>query len=145
MKEIKESKTLDLLQTIMEFELAGVLRYAHYSLVVNDATDRDSIVDFLKDQADESLEHAIRVGEMLKAVNGYPKFGICGVEELSDYSSKSILIASLAHEKKALEMYRLLLETAEGVVPSVATFAHNMITEEGGHFHELQELVNNYP
>jgi bacterioferritin len=33
MKELDEKKTQELLCTIMEWELAGVVRYTHYSLM----------------------------------------------------------------------------------------------------------------
>lgn len=34
MRELDHPKTIDILNTIMEFELAGVVRYTHYSLMV---------------------------------------------------------------------------------------------------------------
>ena len=58
MRELDHSKTIDILNTIMEFELAGVVRYTHYSLMVT-GPNRLPIVAFFKAQASESLLHAI--------------------------------------------------------------------------------------
>ncbi|HEY9844711.1 MAG TPA: ferritin-like domain-containing protein, partial [Candidatus Caenarcaniphilales bacterium] len=64
MKELDLKTTVDLLNSIMEFELAGVVRYTHYSLMVI-GPNRIPIVDFFKAQASESLVHAQQVGEIL--------------------------------------------------------------------------------
>ncbi|GJD22089.1 hypothetical protein RIVM261_070450 [Rivularia sp. IAM M-261] len=98
MKENEQQRTLDLLQSIMEYELAGVVRYTHFSLVVT-GTQRNFIVDFLKEQAAESLTHAQKVGEILVSVEGHPKPGIASVTDIDKYSIKNVLVASLAHVK----------------------------------------------
>ena len=46
-----------ILNEIMEYELSGVVRYTHSSLMVV-GPHRLPIVDFLKEQASESLQHA---------------------------------------------------------------------------------------
>ena len=48
---------LKTLNRIMEFELAGVVRYTHYALMVY-GYNRIPIVEWLKAQATESLDHA---------------------------------------------------------------------------------------
>ena len=62
MKEINTSKVCDILNEIMEYELAGVVRYTHSSLMVS-GPYRLPIVTFLKEQANESLIHAQQAGE----------------------------------------------------------------------------------
>lgn len=47
MQELDQKKTIDLLNAIMEFELAGVVRYTHYSLMVT-GPNRIPIVTFFK-------------------------------------------------------------------------------------------------
>ncbi len=69
MQELDNKKTIDLLNAIMEFELAGVVRYTHYSLMVT-GPYRIPIVDFFKAQASESLLHAQQVGEILTGIDG---------------------------------------------------------------------------
>ena len=60
-----------ILNEIIEYELAGVVRYTHYSLMVR-GPYRLSIVQFLKDQASESLMHAQQAGELLTGLGGHP-------------------------------------------------------------------------
>ena len=71
MKELDEKKTQELLCTIMEWELAGVVRYTHYALMVT-GPNRIPIVQFFKAQATESLLHAQQAGEILTGLEGHP-------------------------------------------------------------------------
>ena len=65
LKDLDTKSTLKLLSRIMEFELAGVVRYTHYSLMVT-GPNRIPIVAFMKAQASESLLHAQQAGELAK-------------------------------------------------------------------------------
>ena len=69
--KLNSSRTIDILNEIMEYELAGVVRYTHYSLMVA-GPHRLPIVQFLKDQANESLVHAQQAGELLTGLDGHP-------------------------------------------------------------------------
>ncbi|HHP7229738.1 MAG TPA: ferritin-like domain-containing protein, partial [Xenococcaceae cyanobacterium] len=62
MRELDLKSTIDILNTIMEYELAGIVRYTHYSLMIN-GPNRIPLVDFFKAQANESLLHAQQAGE----------------------------------------------------------------------------------
>ena len=53
MKDLNIEKTLKLLGRIMEFELAGVVRYTHYSLMVY-GYNRIPIVSWLRGEAQTS-------------------------------------------------------------------------------------------
>ena len=50
MKDIDSNKVCEVLNEIMECELAGVVRYTHSSMMVS-GPHRIPIVDFLKEQA----------------------------------------------------------------------------------------------
>ena len=52
------------LNTILELELAGVVRYTHYALMVF-GYNRIPIVSWLRSQAAESLTHADKAGELI--------------------------------------------------------------------------------
>ncbi|BDA67662.1 Dps family ferritin [Calothrix sp. PCC 7716] len=140
MKENEQQRTLDLLQSIMEYELAGVVRYTHFSLVVT-GTERNFIVDFLKEQAAESLTHAQKVGEILVSVEGHPKPGIAPVIDIDKYSIKDVLVASLAHEREAIQMYKQLLASAQQSNQELVKFVTNMIEEESSHHLELEQMI----
>ena len=58
MYDLDTEKTVVLLNSILEQELAGVVRYTHYALMVT-GPNRLPIVEFMKGQATESLTQAI--------------------------------------------------------------------------------------
>ncbi len=95
MRELDHKQTIDLLNSIMEFELAGVVRYTHYSLMVT-GPNRIPIVDFFKMQATESLTHAQQVGEILTGLEGHPSLRIAPMEETYKHTVRDILEESLA-------------------------------------------------
>ena len=71
MKDIDVKKVCEILNEVMECELAGVVRYTHSSMMVS-GPHRIPIVDFLKEQANESLLHAQQAGEILTGLDGHP-------------------------------------------------------------------------
>ena len=57
MEDLNKKEVISILNKIMQYELAGVVRYTHYSLMVT-GRDRLSLTAFFKEQATESLLHA---------------------------------------------------------------------------------------
>ena len=101
------------LNEIMLAELAGVIRYTHYSLVIT-GPNRLPLVACMQEQADESLVHARQAGEILTGLGGHPTQGIGSIEESHDHAIHVILEESIAHERHALDLYRRLLALVEG-------------------------------
>ena len=66
---------LTTLNRIMELELAGVVRYTHYALMVF-GYNRIPIVDWLQKNADEGLAHARAAGELVTWLGGHPSLGL---------------------------------------------------------------------
>ncbi len=143
MQELDNKKTIDLLNAIMEFELAGVVRYTHYSLMVT-GPYRIPIVDFFKAQAGESLLHAQQVGEILTGMDGHPSLKIAPIEESYKHKVKDILEESLSHEYKALELYKKFLHTVENASIYLEEFARNMIGQEEMHNLELKKMLRDF-
>ena len=102
MKEINSDAVCNILNEIMEYELAGVVRYTHSAMMVS-GPYRLPIVTFLKDQASESLEHAQHAGELIVGLDGHPSQRIAEIKETHKHSIKDILEESLAHEQGALK------------------------------------------
>ncbi|MEO0378460.1 MAG: ferritin-like domain-containing protein, partial [Cyanobacteria bacterium P01_A01_bin.17] len=98
MKDLDIKSTTELLNHIMEFELAGVVRYTHYSLMVA-GPNRIPIVDFFKAQAEESLLHAQEAGEIITGLEGHPSQRISTIEETHQHSVTDLLQESLNHEQ----------------------------------------------
>ncbi|MEA5597849.1 ferritin-like domain-containing protein [Rivularia sp. UHCC 0363] len=141
MIQFNRDRAINFLQQILEFELAGVVRYTTYSLIAND-NNKSEIVDFLEEQAEESLFHSQKVGKVLVSINGIPHSRIAPIAELESYSVKDILKASLAHEKQALGLYEKLLDALKGSNSDIEKFVSNMIEEESNHTQELAEMID---
>ena len=143
MKELDLESTTNILNSIMEFELAGVVRYTHYSLMVT-GPNRIPIVDFFKLQATESLTHAQQAGEILTGLEGHPSLRIAPMEETYQHSVQDILRESLNHEKKALDLYKALLETVQDCSIYLEEFARTMIGTEEMHNIEIKKMLRDF-
>lgn len=143
MKDLDLDKTIGLLNTIMEFELAGVVRYTHYSLMVT-GPNRIPIVDFFKAQAAESLTHAEQVGEILTGLEGHPSLRIAPMEETYKHTVRDILEESLSHERTALDLYKDLLATVGDSSVYLEEFARTMIGQEELHNIELKKMLRDF-
>ena len=112
MKELNQSEVCNILNEIVEAEMAGVVRYAHSSLMVT-GPYRIPIVQFLQEQANESLQHALLAGDLITGLDGHPSQVIAPIEESHDHSIKQILLESLEHETHAVNLYKKLLAEVE--------------------------------
>ncbi|AMW28114.1 MULTISPECIES: ferritin-like domain-containing protein [Arthrospira] len=143
MRDLDQDKTIELLNSIMEFELAGVVRYTHYSLMVT-GPNRLPIVQFFQAQATESLTHAQQAGEILTGLEGHPSQRIAPIEETYQHSVQDLLAESLNHEKKALSLYKELLETVENASIYLEEYARTMIGQEELHSIEIRKMLRDY-
>lgn len=140
MKDLDTQSTIDLLNQIMEFELAGVVRYTHYSLMVT-GPNRISIVEFFKAQASESLLHAQEAGEIMTGLEGHPSQRIADIEETNQHSIKDLLQESLNHEQRALDMYKKLLEVVEDASVYLEEYTRTKIGQEELHNLEIKKML----
>ncbi len=140
MRKLNDPKVHQLLSRIMEFELAGVVRYTHYSLMVV-GPNRLPIVQFMKQQASESLLHAQQAGEILTGLEGHPSQRIAPIEESYEHSVERILRESLHHEEQALGLYKQLLDEVKEASVYIEEFARTMIGQEELHSLELRKML----
>lgn len=140
MTDVSDGKFVDLLNRILESELAGVVRYTHYSLMVF-GYNRLPIVSWLRGQADESLAHAHKAGELITHLGGHPSLSIGPLLETRKHDIGDILRESLAHEKAALKLYHDLLKEAEGVSVMLEEYAREMIYTEELHQGEVNKML----
>ncbi|MBX3017358.1 MAG: bacterioferritin [Bdellovibrionaceae bacterium] len=141
MKEkIDTEKVVAALNAILEHELAGVVRYTHYSLMVY-GPGRIPIVKWLRDQAHESLVHAENVGEHITTLGSHPSLKIAKLLETSKHSVETILRESLEHETIQLELYYDLLKLVEGKRVGLEEYAREMIMEEELHIAEVEKML----
>ncbi|MBI3949089.1 MAG: bacterioferritin [Acidobacteria bacterium] len=135
-----KEKILETLNSLLEMELAGVVRYTHYSLMVFGHT-RIPIVKWLRDQGRESLSHAEEVGEFITALGGHPSLKIAGLLETHKHSINDILIESLEHERAQLNLYLQLWNLVQSQHVTLEEFARRMIYEEEMHIWEVEKML----
>lgn len=140
MRKLDVPATHRLLSRIMEFELAGVVRYTHYSLMVT-GPNRIPIVQFMKGQATESLMHAQQAGEILTGLDGHPSLRIAPIAESYKHAMKDILTESLSHEQQALDIYKDLLDVVKDASVYIEEFARQQIGQEELHMLELRKML----
>src|SRR5438105_6724057 len=112
MSNIDKEQVVSVLNRLLEMELAGVVRYTHYSFLVF-GFGRIPIVSWLRTQANESLLHAQLVGEWITALGAYPSLQIGPLLDSHQHDIGAILRESLQTEVKTLAVYRQLLELVE--------------------------------
>ena len=143
MEELDIERTCNILNEILEYELAGVVRYTHYGLMVT-GPYRQPIVQFMKDQAMESLLHAQQAGEIITGLGGHPSQRISDIEESYRHDIRQILEESLQHELAAVGLYRKLLEEVEGDSIYLEEYARTMVGQEEMHTLELRKMLRDY-
>ena len=141
--EINTNEVCDILNEIMEYELAGVVRYTHSSMMVS-GPYRLPIVTFLKEQAAESLMHAQLAGEKIAGLDGHPSQKIAKIQETNRHTIKDILEESLEHELHALSLYKKLLTSVENKSVYLEEYARSQIGEEEQHSLELKIMLKDF-
>jgi bacterioferritin len=137
---IDTAAVLETLNKIMEFELAGVVRYTHYALMIY-GYNRIPIVSWLQDQATESLGHARLAGELVTWLGGHPSLGIGPLLETEQHDIGDILRESLRHEQESLLAYETLLDLVEGKNVRLEEYARDMIAAEVAHQDEVDKML----
>jgi bacterioferritin len=131
---------LSVLNRILEVELAGVVRYTHYSLMVF-GHNRIPIVSWLRAQSNESLLHAQEAGEMITLLGEHPSLAIGPLLETHMHNVHDILVESLEAERQGLELYRQLLELARDKSVFMEEYARRMIYQEEMHCGEVDKML----
>lgn len=135
-----KSKVVALLNKILETELAGVVRYTHYSLMIF-GYNRIPIVSWLREQATESMAHATQAGEMITALGEHPSLGIGPLLETHKHDVGDILREALENERTGLKLYNELLAEVEGKVVWIEEYARQMIYQEEQHAFEVDKML----
>ena len=140
MSDIDKEAVVTALNKILESELAGVVRYTHYSFLVF-GFGRIPIVSWLRDQANESLLHAQQAGEWITTLGAYPSLTIGPLLDSHQHDVGAILRESLEAEGAALGLYRELLTLVEGRSVALEEFTRQMIQAEEMHLSEVDKML----
>ena len=128
------------LNRILEMELAGVVRYTHYSLMVF-GYNRIPIVSWLRSQATEAMGHATAAGELITHLGEHPSLSIGPLLETQNHDIGAILRESLDHELVTLALYKDLLELVADRSIMLDEYARGMILAEEQHCGEVDKML----
>jgi bacterioferritin len=129
-----------LLNEILETELAGVVRYTHYSFMVF-GHNRIPISAWLRGEASTCLAHATEAGELVTHFGEHPSLKIGALLETHKHGINDILLESLEAEKAGLLLYKKLLNVVRDRSVFLEEYARRMIAEEEQHLGEVNKML----
>lgn len=140
-----DSKSLDkilkCLNEIYREEMAGINRYLHYSFMVM-GHNRIPIQKWFRDQATESMGHAIEVGEKITALGGHPTHRVAELPETPTHVLDKILEESLTFERRGLALYVELAGIAVEVGDiALEELARSLVRQETEHIEEVEKML----
>lgn len=141
--ELSKADTATVVETlnrILELELAGLVRYLHYSFMIF-GHNRIPIVAWLRGQADESQAHAVQAGEHITNLGGHPSLRIGSLLETHKHNVDEILREALGHEEEGLVEYRKLLDQVAGRSIMLEEYARTQIAAEEAHLADIGKMI----
>ncbi len=139
-QKLDKQAAVALLNQILETELAGVVRYTHYALMIF-GHSRIPIVSWLRAEATASLGHANDAGELVTHFGEHPSLKIGPLLETHKHGINDILIEALDAERAGLELYKQLLDLVQGRSVLLEEYARRMIAEEEQHVGEVNKML----
>jgi len=139
-EKFDRDEAVALLNQIMEAELAGVVRYTHYSLMIF-GHNRIPIVSWLRGEATTCLAHANEAGELVTHFGEHPSLKIGSLLETHKHGINDILLESLEAERAGLALYRKLFELVSDRSVMLEDYARRLIAEEEQHIGEVNKML----
>ena len=139
-QDLDKTAAVGLLNEILETELAGVVRYTHYALMVF-GYSRIPIVSWLRAEATTSLMHANEAGELVTHFGEHPSLKIGALLETHKHGINDILLEALEAEKAGLALYKRLLDLVRDRSVLLEEYARKKIAEEEQHLGEVNKML----
>ena len=137
---LDKAAAVALLNEILQTELAGVVRYTHYALMIF-GYSRIPIVSWLRAEATTSLMHANEAGELVTHFGEHPSLKIGALLETHKHGINDILLEALEAEKAGLALYKKLLDLVRDRSVLLEEYARKMIAEEEQHLGEVNKML----
>ena len=138
--DIDTQKVIEKLNSILELELATVVRCTHYSFMVFGHA-RIPIVSWLRSQATESLTHAHLAGEHITALGGRTPRRVGSLLQEHKENIDDILTEMLAHERQGIDLYCELLGLVAGRNIGLEDYARQMVGLEEKDASEIEKML----
>jgi bacterioferritin len=139
-ENLDKAAAIALLNQILEIELAGVVRYTHYSFMIF-GYNRIPIVNWLRSEANTCLSHANQAGELVTQLGDHPSLKIGALLETHKHAINDILLEALDAEKEGLALYHKLLELVRDRSVLLEEYCRKMIFEEEQHVGEVNKML----
>jgi bacterioferritin len=139
-RRLDEDRAVDILNQIVELELAGTVRYTQYSLMVFGHA-RIPIIGWMREQAAESAKHAVQAGEEVTSRGRKVSLNIGELVGTHHDSVDEMMQEMLIHERHSIALYRELLGVAEGCDVSLEELARQMIRREELDMSEIEKML----
>ena len=132
-------KALDILNKIFQAEMAGIIRYLHYSFMIM-GHNRIPIQKWFRDQATEAMSHSLLVGEKITSLGGHPPLISAKIEETNIHNVQQILQESLRFEQETLALYVDLVKAAGDDI-ALEELARELVKLETEHCDEVKKML----
>jgi bacterioferritin len=132
-------EVMDCLNKIFQAEMAGVIRYLHYSFMIM-GHNRIPIQKWFRDQANEAADHATQIGEKITSLGGHPTMMPLPVEETNQHGVHAILEESLKFELEGLALYKKLVSLAGDDI-ALEELARDFVRQETEHCDEVRKML----
>jgi bacterioferritin len=140
LSKTETARVVETLKHILELELAGLVRYLHYSFMVF-GHNRIPIVAWLRSQALEAQTHAVQAGEHITSLGGHPSLKIGPLLETHKHNVDEILREALEHEQEGLAEYHKLLRAVAGRNIMLEEYARTQIAAEEAHAADIAKML----
>ena len=138
-----DPRLVDAFQKLHSLELSGVVRYLHYAHMIM-GSNRIPIVEWLRAQANEAMDHAWKIGEKMTAHGLHPEMRVQPIAESGKHSVLDVLKEALDYERAGLEEYRgalkLTLETRPDDV-ALEDFFRGFVSVETAHLEDAGKML----
>lgn len=132
-------KPIEILSQIFQAEMAGIIRYLHYSFMIM-GHNRIPIQKWFRDQASEAMTHSVAVGEKITSLGGHPPMITAKIEESNVHSVDQILRESLHFEEETLALYKDLVKAAGDDI-ALEEMARQYVQVETEHIDEVKKML----
>ena len=130
---------MECLEEILQAEMAGIVRYLHYSFMIM-GHNRIPIQKWFRDQATEAADHAVLIGEKITSLGGHPPMVSAKVTETHRHGVHAILEESLSFELEGLKLYKKLVSLAGDDI-ALEELAREMVRKETEHVDEVRKML----
>ena len=138
--DLDKQAVVVVLNNLVELELAGVVRYTQYSLMVFGHA-RIPIIEWMRAQAAESLGHAAQLGEEVTNLGARVSLEIAELVGVHHDSLDEMMEEMVVHERRGIAGYQELLSLVEGRDVSLEELARQMIRSESLHVSEIEKML----